>query len=288
MTISDGDMSLQTPWPMRAVTAFTTRQHAVTKNANPITARLRRSSPRFSQYVPDDSSPAATDALARFSSCRSDQESCTSNTNEHSVNSCTALRLEIASAESAFVASLTLEATPVMCRIGVEGLTSGCSMTHPGGTAVSGSELSRVSAACSIAAAVSGARSSANSAPSSRHSLLSASHRQIAYLYSLSSVPKTQPRDPTLAGSSPSRVDATLMVELRLSPRLCRDAEDTALANCPERRFALSRVPVAITGDFGRASSTSPRGIVRTRRVTYTTLMMSSVSSSEVSFLAGC
>lgn len=73
------------------------------------------------------------------------------------------------------------------------------------------------------------------------------------------------------------------MVELRLSPRECRDAEDIALANCPERRLVLSRVLVATTGDFGRDSSTSPRGIVRTRRVTYTTLMMRRVRSSDVS-----
>lgn len=177
-------MSLQTPRPIRAVTAFTTRQHAVTKNANPITETLRRNSPRFSQYVPDGSSPAAMEALARLISCRRDQDSCTSSTNEHSVNSCTALRLEIASADSAFVASLTLSlmlaVRPAMCRIGVEGLTSGGSMTHAGGTAVSGCELNRVSAACSIAAAVKGASRRANSAPSSRHSLSSATTRAIS------------------------------------------------------------------------------------------------------------
>lgn len=54
MTMSECDMSLHTPRPIYAVPILTSTQQPVTKNAKAMTDRLRRHSPRLSQYVPCD------------------------------------------------------------------------------------------------------------------------------------------------------------------------------------------------------------------------------------------
>lgn len=257
-----------------------------------MTERFRRHSPRLSQYVEcgfdDDASeslpvplgigePGA--ALARRTSYRNEWVSCMRRTNESRVNSWTRLRRAIARALSARTASPPAPAAmgagtvSVIRRSGVLEIVSGASITQPGSVAVGGSDARRVSAPCSIAAAVRGERRRAKSAPSSRQSLPSEEMQgpNISHRYSRSSVPQIQPRPPMPGGESSSGLDGA------------------GAAWWLFRRIGRSRMPLG-GSCTGNARTTAPGGdegaggwMGRTRNVTYATLMIRSVVSSGVS-----